>query len=288
MSRHLYEFHCKTCLICWNSHCSARTPLRVPKTPRAAQAHTATEKRRDMSGGKLQDPVNVFCRVRPLQSEADLTCMRVKNSTTIAVNAQDQLMHHKQNGAQREIQYIFKHVFQPDASQQDVFVAVAQPLVENLVKGRNSLLFTYGVTGSGKTYTMTGNSRHRGVMPRCLDLLFRTISDYQAKKFVFKPDKLNGFEILSEEDALLERQQEMNQRFAGTGRFAFRRKESDPEIASQASVEPTPLTVLDEDNMYSVFITYVEMYNNSVYDLLEDSGIQKYADTFTTNVLTPN
>lgn len=251
--------------------------MRVPKTPRSAPAHTAaTEgKRRDMSGGKLQDPVNVFCRVRPLQSDADLTCMRVKNSTTIAVNAQDQLMHHKQNGAQREIQYIFKHVFQPDASQQDVFVAVAHPLVENLVKGRNSLLFTYGVTGSGKTYTMTGNSRHRGVMPRCLDLLFRTISDYQAKKFVFKPDKLNGFEILSEEDALLERQQEMNQRFAGTGRFAFRRKESDPEIASQASVDPTPLTVLDEDNMYSVFITYVEMYNNSVYDLLEDSGIQK-------------
>ncbi|KAH8398275.1 hypothetical protein KR215_002303 [Drosophila sulfurigaster] len=263
----------------------ARTPMRPPKTPRAAPMPSAqaptmmTEgKRRDLSGGKQQpqqqDPVNVFCRVRPLPSDGDLTCMRVKNSTTIAVNPQDQ---HKllQNGAQREMQYIFKHVFQSDATQQDVFASVAQPLVENLVRGRNSLLFTYGVTGSGKTYTMTGNSRHRGVMPRCLDLLFRTISDYQAKKFVFKPDKLNGFEILSEEDALLERQQEMNQRFAGTGRFAFRRKESDPEIASQASVEPTPLSVLDEDNMYSVFITYVEMYNNSVYDLLEDSGIQK-------------
>ncbi|XP_001983510.2 kinesin-like protein KIF23 [Drosophila grimshawi] len=253
----------------------SRTPLRVPKTPRTAPTQTHTEKRKD-SSSKQQDPVNVFCRVRPLQSDGDLTCMRVKNSTTIAVNSQDQLLHHKQTpGAQREMQYIFKHVFQPDVTQQDVFAAVAQPLVENLIRGRNSLLFTYGVTGSGKTYTMTGNARHRGVMPRCLDLLFRSISDYQAKKFVFKPDRLNGFEILSEEDALLERQHEMNQRFAGAGRFAFRRKDSDPEIASQASVEPTPLNTLDEDNMYSVFITYVEMYNNSVYDLLEDSGIQK-------------
>ncbi|XP_026850140.1 kinesin-like protein KIF23 [Drosophila persimilis] len=112
-------------------------------------------------------------------------------------------------------------------------------------------------------------------MPRCLDVLFRTISDFQAKKFVFKPDKLNGFEILSEEDALLERQHEMNQRIAGSGRFAYRNKDSDPEIASQASVEPMPLLGLDEDNMYSVFVTYVEIYNNSVYDLLEDSGIQK-------------
>ncbi|KAH8368864.1 hypothetical protein KR200_010699 [Drosophila serrata] len=250
-----------------------RTPMRViQKTPRLQQ-HT-TEKHRKDSSEKARDPVNVFCRVRPLQSEADLTSLRVKNSTTIALNPQDQLIH-KHNGAQREIQYIFKHVFQPDATQQDVYGSVAQPLVENLLRGRNSLLFTYGVTGSGKTYTMTGNLRHRGIMPRCLDVLFRTISDFQAKKFVFKPDRLNGFEILSEEDALLERQHEMNQRFAGSGRFAFRHKDSDPEIASQASVEPTPLLGLDEDNMYSVFITYIEIYNNSVYDLLEDSGIQK-------------
>ncbi|EDV40552.1 uncharacterized protein Dana_GF10567 [Drosophila ananassae] len=253
-----------------------RTPMRVvPKTPRAHPQNTDKPQRRETSE-KARDPVNVFCRVRPLQSEADLTCLRVKNSTTICLNPQDQLLHHKQqNSGQREIQYIFKHVFQPDASQQDVYGSVAQPLVENLLRGRNSLLFTYGVTGSGKTYTMTGNLRHRGVMPRCLDVLFRTISDYQAKKFVFKPDKLNGFEILSEEDALLERQHEMNQRFAGAGRFAFRHKDSDPEIASQASVEPTPLLGLDEDNMYSVFVTYIEIYNNSVYDLLEDSGIQK-------------
>ncbi|XP_001353050.2 kinesin-like protein KIF23 [Drosophila pseudoobscura] len=251
----------------------SRTPMRVLKTPRV---HQTTEKHRRETSEKAKDPVNVFCRVRPLQSDGDLTSLRVKSSTTIALNPHDQLLqHHKQNGAQREIQYIFKHVFQSDATQQDVFASVAQPLVENLVRGRNSLLFTYGVTGSGKTYTMTGNLRHRGIMPRCLDVLFRTISDFQAKKFVFKPDKLNGFEILSEEDALLERQHEMNQRFAGSGRFAYRNKDSDPEIASQASVEPMPLLGLDEDNMYSVFVTYVEIYNNSVYDLLEDSGIQK-------------
>ncbi|XP_022212746.2 kinesin-like protein KIF23 [Drosophila obscura] len=251
----------------------SRTPMRVPKTPRV---HQTTEQQRRDTSEKAKDPVNVFCRVRPLQSDADLTSLRVKSSTTIALNPQDQLLqHHKQNGAQREIQYIFKHVFQSDATQQDVFGSVAQPLVENLVRGRNSLLFTYGVTGSGKTYTMTGNLRHRGIMPRCLDVLFRTISDFQAKKFVFKPDKLNGFEILSEEDALLERQHEMNLRFAGSGRFAYRNKDSDPEIASQASVEPTPLLGLDEDNMYSVFVTYIEIYNNSVYDLLEDTGIQK-------------
>lgn len=137
------------------------------------------------------------------------------------------------------------------------------------------MLFTYGVTSSGKTYTMTGNQENRGMMPRCLESLFRTISDYQTKKFVFKPDRMNGFEILSEEDALLERQAEMNARFGKSSR----RKESDPEIASQASAEASILSGIDEDNMYAVFITYVEVYNNSVYDLLEDGPITKTLQT---------
>ncbi|TMW41024.1 hypothetical protein DOY81_013896, partial [Sarcophaga bullata] len=208
----------------------------------------------------------------PLPSDGDLSCVKVKNSTTIVLTTPEQALAGKM-GVSKETQYIFKHVFEANATQQDVFAGVAQPLVENLIRGRNSLLFTYGVTGSGKTYTMTGDIRHRGIMPRCLDVLFRTISDYQTKKYIFKPDRLNGFEILSEADALLERQHEMNQRFAGRG--VLRRKDSDPEIASQASSDMAPLHGIDEDNMYAVFITYVEVYNNNVYDLLEEGGIQK-------------
>ncbi|XP_037933956.1 kinesin-like protein KIF23 [Teleopsis dalmanni] len=250
--------------------CTARTPLRcIPKTPRSRAQQT---EQMVNSANKIKDPVNVFCRVRPLQSSADLSSIRVKNSTTVVLTPPDQILH--KQGAQREMQYIFKHVFEPEANQNDVFAAVAQPLVENLIKGRNSLLFTYGVTGSGKTYTMTGDSRHRGVMPRCLDTLFKTIADYQTKKYIFKPDRLNGFEILSEADALLERQAEMNKRFA-SNRGGIRRKDSDPEIASQASCDVPPIQGIDEDNMYSIFITYVEIYNNSVYDLLEEGGIQK-------------
>lgn len=122
---------------------------------------------------------------------------------------------------------------------------------------------------------MTGNQENRGIMPRCLESLFRTISDYQTKKYVFKPDRMNGFEILSEEDALLERQAEMNARHGKN----HRRKESDPEIASQASTDVSVLSGIDEDNMYAVFITYIEVYNNSVYDLLEDGPISKTLQT---------
>uniref|UniRef100_T1GEH5 Kinesin-like protein n=1 Tax=Megaselia scalaris TaxID=36166 RepID=T1GEH5_MEGSC len=90
----------------------------------------------------------------------------------------------------------------------------------------------------------------------------------KTENATLQADKLNGFEILSQEDALLERQQEMNTRFA-----KGRRKDSDHEIASQASVEPCAIPGIDEDNMYAVFVTYVEVYNNSVFDLLEETPL---------------
>lgn len=46
------------------------------------------------------------------------------------------------------------------------------------------LLFTYGVTGSGKTYTMTGSPGQGGLLPRSLDMIFNSIGPYQAKRFV--------------------------------------------------------------------------------------------------------
>ena len=52
------------------------------------------------------------------------------------------------------------------------------------MKGKNGLLFTYGITNSGKTYTMTGEPDNAGILPRCLDILFNSISDVQAPRYV--------------------------------------------------------------------------------------------------------
>lgn len=212
-----------------------------------------------------------------MQSDADLSCFRVANPTTVCLTAPDTAINYKSSNAQqRETQFMFKHVFDAASTQRLCYQTVAQPLVENLIRGKNGLLFTYGVTGSGKTYTMTGSAHDQGIMPRCLDVLFKTIGEYQTKKYVFKPDRMNGFEIQSDADATLERQAEMMARFQRTASSAAvaaptPRKYSDgSDVASRASCEVSSLDGLDEDNMYAVFISYVEVYNNSVYDLLDD------------------
>lgn len=242
-----------------------RVPMRTPmKTPMSVA-------RQNSNSGT--DPVEVYCRVKPI-SPTDASCVEVLSAKTISLRVPESSVNFKQM-AFRELQYTFKRVFGQSSSQREVYESVAQPLVEALIKGKNGLLFTYGVTSSGKTYTMTGSHDDRGIMPRCLESLFKTIADFQTKKFVFKSDKLNGFEILSEADAELERHSEMIARFGKN----HRRKDSDPEIASQASAEASVLSGIIEDNMYAVFVTFIEVYNNSVYDLLEDGPVGKTLQT---------
>lgn len=126
-----------------------RTPARgmlPPKTPKSRQASKEN---------LIKDPVQVFCRIRPMQSDADLSCVRVVSSNTVALIPPESAINYKII-SNKETQYVFKHIFDVDSTQHECFSTVAQPLVEGLIKGRNGLLFSYGVTGSGKTYTMTG------------------------------------------------------------------------------------------------------------------------------------
>jgi kinesin family protein 23 len=169
-----------------------KAPPTTPRTPARSRTRLVAN-----CGAATSESLQVFCRLRPTE---DASCVQVVNDTTVRVTVPESAVNFRP-GACREYRYSFKKIFTQIHHQKDVFDVVARPLVENLIRGKNGLLFTYGVTGSGKTYTMTGQESGDGVLPRCLDVLFNTISDYQAKRYVFKPDRMNGFEVQSEADA---------------------------------------------------------------------------------------
>lgn len=54
------------------------------------------------------------------------------------------------------------------------------------------LIFAYGITGSGKTYTMTGEPSDGGLLPRALDVLFNSIGGFQTKPCVRNLDVDNA------------------------------------------------------------------------------------------------
>ena len=69
--------------------------------------------------------------------------------------------------------------------------------MKDLLQGKNGLLFTYGVTGSGKTHTMTGSARDGGVMIRAIDVLFNSLQERLVfRKNMIFPDRLNDFQVM--------------------------------------------------------------------------------------------
>ncbi|XP_029953079.1 kinesin-like protein KIF23 isoform X2 [Salarias fasciatus] len=235
------------------------------------QAKTKTPRRPPPKKGSNNqtDPVGVYCRVRPLGAEDEECCIEVISSTTIQLHAPEGFKTNR-NGEYKETQYSFKKVFGVSVSQIELFEHVAKPLVDDLVHGKNGLLFTYGVTGSGKTFTMTGSPGQGGLLPRSLDMIFNSIGAYQAKRFVFKTDDKNGIDIQSEVDALLERQRREHN--TAIPKTPSSRQKLDPDIADMIKPEEAyQADGVDEDSSYSVFVSYVEIYNNYIYDLLEET-----------------
>ncbi|QLL35087.1 hypothetical protein HG536_0H04630 [Torulaspora globosa] len=87
--------------------------------------------------------------------------------------------------------YTVDEVFGPSANQSLIFHKIAEPLFADFIKGYNCTVLVYGMTSTGKTYTMTGDeklydgelSESAGIIPRVLFKLFESLEneDYVVK-----------------------------------------------------------------------------------------------------------
>ncbi|XP_005254856.1 kinesin-like protein KIF23 isoform X4 [Homo sapiens] len=235
------------------------------KSARAKTPRKPTVKKGSQTN--LKDPVGVYCRVRPLGFPDQECCIEVINNTTVQLHTPEGYRLNR-NGDYKETQYSFKQVFGTHTTQKELFDVVANPLVNDLIHGKNGLLFTYGVTGSGKTHTMTGSPGEGGLLPRCLDMIFNSIGSFQAKRYVFKSNDRNSMDIQCEVDALLERQK---REAMPNPKTSSSKRQVDPEFADMITVQEfCKAEEVDEDSVYGVFVSYIEIYNNYIYDLLEE------------------
>ncbi|KAI1196223.1 P-loop containing nucleoside triphosphate hydrolase protein [Nemania serpens] len=99
--------------------------------------------------------------------------------------------------------YNFDRVFSPAADQNMIYEDVVQPILEEMLSGYNCTIFAYGQTGTGKTYTMSGDmndtfgllSDAAGIIPRVLHSLFSKLSGEDTESFV----KCSFIELYNEE-----------------------------------------------------------------------------------------
>ncbi|KNG44291.1 kinesin family protein-like protein [Stemphylium lycopersici] len=98
--------------------------------------------------------------------------------------------------------YQFDKVFSPAADQNMVFDEVVSPILDEVVDGFNCTIFAYGQTGTGKTYTMTGDISNvlplpdaAGIIPRVLHALFARLEADEIENSV----KCSFIELYNEE-----------------------------------------------------------------------------------------
>ncbi|VDM94160.1 unnamed protein product [Onchocerca ochengi] len=209
-------------------------------------------------GGKRTDKkenVEVVCRLCPYKGN-DPCLIPIDDEHVRFVQPASM---QSRNGIQVETIYKFSYVFDESDSQRVVFECTALDLIENLIRGKNSLLFTYGVTGSGKTYTMTGNTEEEsiGILPRTLDVIFNSLIN-RVDKCVFKPDGRNGFTVRDEFESAIARR-----------RLELERSDNGMELANRY-VERRRVSGANPDLACAVFVSYIEIYNEVCYDLLEE------------------
>ncbi|CAN3367622.1 kinesin-like protein Kip2p [Diutina catenulata] len=82
---------------------------------------------------------------------------------------------HAEDGAD----YAFDHVF-GESTNRHVYLRSCQDIVNKFVEGYNGTIFAYGMTGSGKTYTMKGeHARDPGVVRLAIDEVFQLLARRQ-------------------------------------------------------------------------------------------------------------
>jgi kinesin family protein 20 len=220
------------------------------------------------------EPIHVFLKLKPFSIEDKFAlakskqelCYFFNSDTTITIKAPKQSMYFNNQAQKKESSnhlFQFSYVFQPEISQKGFFTATLLPCFERLIYGENLLIFSYGVTNSGKTYSMQGDSTNPGLIPRTLDLLFNVIKDnFDGKKsYKYKPDKFNEIISLNENEL---------QQALGYKKNLLKMCSNFKEFVNDSDQEQK--FVIPVENKYAIWISFYELYNDCIYDLLVPAG----------------
>lgn len=72
-------------------------------------------------------------------------------------------------------EFKFDNVFRPQSNNYEVYQQIGKPMIDRLFQGYNAIIFAYGMTGSGKTFTMSGTPEEAGLISLSVEHIFAQI-----------------------------------------------------------------------------------------------------------------
>ncbi|KAM7336920.1 hypothetical protein ACRRTK_003039 [Alexandromys fortis] len=148
--------------------------------------------------------VQAFVRVKPTDDFAHEMIKYGDDNKSIDIHLKKDSRRGVVNNQQTDWSFKLDGVLH-DASQDLVYETVARDAVSQALDGYNGTIMCYGQTGAGKTYTMTGateNYKHRGILPRALQQVFKMIEERPTHAITVRVSYLeiyneNLFDLLS-------------------------------------------------------------------------------------------
>lgn len=278
---------------------SVITPAADSLTPTKELVQIKSDISRRGSTDDGSDKLKVFLRIRPLtEAEKDRGeeqgCVNVQSEDNLLLKApkDSRNMKSAERGVAQSVhKFTFTKIFGPQTSQQEVYDHTIREMVRDVLRGENRLLYTYGVTNSGKTYTIQGAGAEAGLLPRALVSVFLKLSGRLYTAMDLKPvlsqevRKLDVGEVRAEEmrrDALLKEDESNQSRLragmswdsgisglSATSHIATQLEDSDGVCLEANGLCLSGGEDLEEGVQFSVWVSFYEIYNEFLYDLLD-------------------
>ncbi|XP_011616045.2 kinesin-like protein KIF20A [Takifugu rubripes] len=254
-----------------------------------------TTQQNEGPGGAEEQTMRVYLRIRPFSREEladnqDQDCVVIETNQMVTLNAPkgSATMKSSEKGVGVSLhKFSFSQIFGPETTQSELFEHTVKSQMCGFLDGKNALIFSYGVTNAGKTHTIQGTPREPGILPRVLDGTFRAIEGHQYQGMDLKPYLRNDAQYLAPDQVRQERS-------AKAAIFASVKEECDhprPSGGSESSsssssslsssILPTDQSVMANSpteagsSQFAMWVAFFEIYNESVYDLLQPSLCSK-------------
>lgn len=239
-------------------------PAKVEPNPDTTTA-IAPNAAKSQHPGATSSLIQVFLRIRPF---SDAEKRRAAKSCLIPYPRPDVLCikpnkpdkHPPQIRDMGRALFKFSTIFDETAIQETVFEKTGLPLISTLFRGQSAVAFAYGVTCSGKTFTIQGAPHTPGILPRSLDVIINSIS--MAKGHGLAQDSSVSDEVAGLTDEHHHKR-----------RLRSRASNKDGYVHDANYIE------VDGETEYKIFASYLEIYNDQVYDLFVKSEIEPMEDS---------
>ncbi|XP_059620072.1 kinesin-like protein subito [Phlebotomus argentipes] len=164
--------------------------------------------------------------------------------------------------------YSFTRVFEPLNTQRDVYDSAIKNHIDN---EEHAVFVTYGTSGSGKTYTLLGDKNSPGIVPRAVQQIFTKYEDKLAPQPTIKYQ--NGLlELLDDDKAVQEmilRRKILESPDSQSGIYDYSAMQEVIEREEGFSTEDI------NDHYVFIWVSFLEIYNEKVYDLLDTAPLER-------------